>query len=68
LTSSTNIVYFSTLEEWQVAPRVSSIHIPTRIVVLVKRRVLLPDITRDDPLETADTVWEEDDTIPRVIP
>ena len=51
-----------------VAPRESSIRIPTRSVVLAKRRELVPEIIRDDPLETADTWWEEGDTIPWVIP
>ena len=55
-------------EAWMVAPRVSSVHIPTGIVVLAKKTVLPPEIVLDDPWETVDTEWEEDDTIQEVRP
>jgi hypothetical protein len=51
-----------------VAPKVSLVHIPTKIVVLAKKTVLPPEITLDDPWETVDTGWEEDDRIQEVRP
>ena len=51
-----------------VAPKVSLVHIPTGIVVLAKKTVLPPEIILDDPWETVDTGWEEDDRIQGVRP